>query len=70
MTKALDPASYWKLRAICTDTSRAHDALLVAQKRQTAVLIELGFGPAMPSFTLNDETLEVNVPDTDAALVP
>ncbi len=70
MTRTLDAADYWKLRAICSEAQRcellavhARNDLAVALKKQTAALADLGIDPAAPSFTLDDETLTVTIPD-------
>lgn len=70
MNKVLDPIVYWKLRAICADFQKSQIALmqvqdtyLVNQKKQKAMLIELGLDPESPNFTLNDDKLEVVLPD-------
>jgi len=68
--KPLDPAAYWKLRALCADASArevaalaARDALAVAHKQQSAALAALGFDPKVATFTLDDDTLTITIPD-------
>ena len=70
MTRTLDAAVYWHLRAICAETQRyeviarqAHTDLVAANKRQTQALAALGFDPTMPSFTLDDDSCAITVPD-------
>jgi hypothetical protein len=70
MTRTLDAADYWKLRAICGEAQRcellalqARAELAAAHKKQTAVLTALGLDPATPSFTLDDDALTITVPD-------
>jgi hypothetical protein len=67
MTRTLDPAVYWKLRAICTDTRLAQEAFVAAQRKQVALLTELGFDPQTPNLALNDDTLTVACPDAEVA---
>ena len=74
MTHQLDALSFWKLRALCTDTQRlialaqqAQAAALAAEKKQQAYLAELArvsdIDPAtLTQYTLNDETLSLIVP--------
>lgn len=66
MTRTLDAAAFWKLRAICAETSRcavvlvaARDALQAAQSRQAAYLRELGIDPTTATFELDDDALTV-----------
>jgi hypothetical protein len=54
MTRTLDGADYWKLRAICSEAQRcellalqARAELAAAQKKTTAALADLGL-PAAP----------------------
>lgn len=67
MKRTLEPADYWKLRAICTDTQRAQDLMLAAQQRQKLFVTSLGLDPTVPNFALDDETLTVTFPDDDPA---
>lgn len=70
MTRSFDPAVYWKLRAVCTDTQRA---LAVAQQaqavfaaataKQAALLAELGLDAKAASFQLDDDALSVTFPE-------
>jgi hypothetical protein len=69
-TRTLDAADYWKLRAICSEAQRceliarqARVELAAAAQKQTAVLIDLGLDAAAPTFTLDDDTLTITVPD-------
>jgi hypothetical protein len=71
MTRTLDPVDYWKLRAICSEASlcevralQARADLATAQKKQDAQLAALGLDPHAPTFTLDDDTLTITVPDT------
>jgi hypothetical protein len=68
--QTLEPAAYWKLRAICTDAQRAaeaaqhaRDAMVTAQQKQRAALTDLGLDPAAQSFVLDDDTLTVTFPE-------
>jgi hypothetical protein len=70
MNKILDPIVYWKLRAICADFQKsqitvvqAQDVYLGTQKKQKAILSELGFDPDSPNFTLDDDKLSITFPD-------
>jgi hypothetical protein len=70
MTRTLDAAAFWKLRAICADAQRwavaaaaARDALLAADQRQAAYLREIGIDPKTPTFQLDEEALTVTIPD-------
>jgi hypothetical protein len=70
MTRTLDAVEYWKLRAICSEAARcevlalqARDALATAHKKQNAQLAALGFDPMAPTFTLDDDTLTITIPD-------
>lgn len=63
MTRTLDAAAYWKLRALCTDAQRCNDALAAAAKRQAGALADLGLPADAQNFTLNDDTCEVTFPD-------
>ena len=70
MTKTIEPAAYWKLRAICSDAQRAELVavharadLATARQKQAGALRELGIDPAAPTFSLDDDTLTVTVPD-------
>jgi hypothetical protein len=71
MIKTLDAAAYWKLRARFADAQRcavaalaAREALTAAQAAQTACLREVGLDPSAASWTLDDDTLTVTVPET------
>lgn len=73
MTRTLDAADYWKLRAICSEAQRcelivltARDTLASAHKKQTDVLTALGLDAKAPSFTLDDDTLTITVPEAPA----
>ena len=68
MTRTLEAAAYWHLRARCSEAQRcevlalqARTALATAHQQQTAVLTELG--AAAPTFTLDDDTLTITVPE-------
>jgi hypothetical protein len=70
MTRTLEAAAYWKLRARCAETQRcevvamqARAALVTAQQQQAAALTELGLVPLMPTFSLDDDTRTITVPD-------
>jgi hypothetical protein len=70
MTRTLEAGAYWKLRAICSEAQRAElvaaqarDGLAAAYKKQTAALEALGLDPTAPTFTLDDDTLTITVPD-------
>jgi hypothetical protein len=70
VTRTLDAADYWKLRAICSEAQRcelvalqARRDLATAHKKQTAALVALGLDSAAPSFSLDDDTLTITVPD-------
>ena len=70
MTRTLEAADYWHLRAVCSEAQRAElvavqarDAFVVASKKQTAVLEALDLDPKMPSFALDDDTLTITIPD-------
>jgi hypothetical protein len=70
MTRTLDAPTYWKLRALCSDTQRcevlagqARAALATAHHKQTTALTELGLDPQTPTFSLDDDTLTITVPD-------
>jgi hypothetical protein len=71
MTRTLEPAAYWKLRARCSEAQRcevlavqARTALATAHQQQTAALTELGLDPTLPTFSLDDDALTITVPDT------
>jgi hypothetical protein len=73
MTRTLEPAAYWKLRARCSEAQRcellalqARTALATAHQQQTAALTELGLDPTLPSFSLDDDTLTITVPEPGA----
>jgi hypothetical protein len=67
----LEPAEFWKIRALGSETQRAQLAANVAvgraQAKQDAVLAELaakyGFDPKSPTFTLDDDTLTLTIAD-------
>ena len=70
MTRTLEPVDYWRLRAICSEAQRcevlalqARADLAAAHKKQNTILAALGFDPAAPTFTLDDDTLTITVPD-------
>jgi hypothetical protein len=70
MTRTLEAADYWRLRAICSEAQRcellalhARQEFATAHKKQTAALVELGLDPAAPSFSLDDDTLTITVPE-------
>jgi len=77
MKRTLEPVDYWKLRAICGEASRceviamqARNDLLTAHKKQNAILAALGLDPLMPTFSLDDDTLTIDVPDPPAKGTP
>lgn len=72
----LEAADFWKLRTLCAEQDRyaqqailARDALVAAQRKQQACVATLaaryGFDAQAPSFTLDDDTLTLTVPDTE-----
>ena len=70
MTRTLEAAVYWKVRALCADTQRcevlavqARAALTAAHSKQTAALVEVGLDAQTPTFTLDDETCTITVPE-------
>jgi hypothetical protein len=70
MTRTLEAADYWRLRAICSEAQRcellalqARAELATATKKQTAALVELGLDASAPSFSLDDDTLTITVPE-------
>lgn len=70
MNRVLDPIVYWKLRAICADAQKSYvlviqsqEALITNQKKQKAMLAELGFDPDAQNFQLNDDKLEITFPE-------
>jgi hypothetical protein len=70
VTKTLDAAAYWKLRALCSDTQRfavavqaARDAFAAAQQKQAALLVEYGLDATAATFTLDDDALAVTFPE-------
>jgi hypothetical protein len=70
VTRTLEAVDYWKLRAVCSEAQRAElvavqarDAFAAASKKQTAALEALGLDPKTPSFSLDDDTLTITVPD-------
>ncbi len=76
MKHTLDPAPYWRLRAICTDAQRAaetaqhaHEVFVLAQHKQRAALTDLGFDPTAQAFTLDDDTLSVTFAEAPPAAV-
>jgi hypothetical protein len=73
LTRTLAAADYWRLRAIGSEAQRcelltlqARAELAAAQKKLTAALAALDL-PAAPSFTLDDDTLTITVPDAGAS---
>jgi hypothetical protein len=69
----LAAADYWKLRAICSETQRcevialqARNELVAAHKKQEAALAALGLDPKAPTFSLDDDTLTLTMPDSPA----
>jgi hypothetical protein len=72
MTRTLDAADYWKLRAVCSEAQRcellalqARTAMADAYKKQTAVLAALGLDPQPPTFSLDDDTLTITIPEKE-----
>jgi hypothetical protein len=70
MTRTLEAADYWRLRAICSEAQRcellalhARQEFTTAHKKQTAALVELGLDGSAPSFSLDDDTLTVTIPE-------
>jgi hypothetical protein len=70
MTRTLEAAAYWRLRAICSEAQRcellalqARAEFATAHKKQTAALVELGLDGSAPSFSLDDDTLTITVPE-------
>jgi hypothetical protein len=70
MTRTLEPVDYWKLRAICSEATlcemralQARADLATANKKQDTQLAALGLDPKAPTFTLDDDTLTITVPD-------
>jgi hypothetical protein len=70
MTRTLEAADYWKLRAICSEAARcevialqARNELVAAHKKQEAALAALGLDPKAPTFTLDDDALAVTFPE-------
>ena len=70
MTRTLEPAEYWRLRAICSEAQRcrllalqARAELATAHKKQTAALDELGRDASAPSVSHQHETLTRTLPD-------
>ena len=70
MKRTLEPAAFWKLRALLADTQRAaavalsaRETLLIAQQRQSAYLTEIGLDPKAASWEVDDEACTVTVPD-------
>jgi hypothetical protein len=70
VTRTLEAADYWKLRARCSEAQRcealalqARDALAAAYKQQAVALEALGLDPKAPTFTLDDDALTITVPD-------
>lgn len=71
MNQLLDPVVYWKFRALCADAQKCQIALMqmqesfvTAQKKQKAMLAELGLNPEIQTFQLNDDTLEIIFPES------
>jgi hypothetical protein len=74
MTRTLDAAVYWKLRAICSEAQRcdvlarqARADLAAAYKKQAEALTDLGLEAQLPTFTLDDEALTITVPEAGAS---
>ena len=74
MTKTLEPVDYWKLRAICSEASlcevralQARADLATAHKKQNAQLEALGLDAQAPTFSLDDDTLTITIPDAPEA---
>jgi hypothetical protein len=72
MTRTLEAAPYWQLRAYCSEAQRwalalehARAELARALQHQTGALRAHGFGDP-PTFTLDDDTLTITVPDATA----
>jgi hypothetical protein len=70
MTRTLDADAYWKLRALCSDAQRcelvavhARADLVTARTKQTAALVAVGLDAQTPTFTLDDDTLTITVPE-------
>jgi hypothetical protein len=70
MTRTLEAAAYWRLRALCSETQRleliavhARAELASAHKKQTAALVALELDPKAPTFSLDDDTLSITVPE-------
>jgi hypothetical protein len=70
MKTVLDPVDYWRLRAKCSDAQRAtavamqaREAMVTATKVQAAALTALGFDPNLPTFSLDDDTCTIDLPD-------
>jgi hypothetical protein len=70
LTRTLDAADYWKLRAVCSEAQKcealayqAREAFAAAYKKQTATLAALGLDPKAPTFTLDDDALTITVPE-------
>ena len=77
MTRTLAAADYWHLRAVCSEAQRgelvarqARAELAAALKTQAAALAALGLDPAAPTFTLDDDTLTITVPDAPPEEAP
>lgn len=79
MTLTLDPAVYWHLRFVFSDTQRyfvtataARDALRAAEHQQATLLRELGIDPQASTWQLDDDTFTITTPDTapTAQVVP
>ena len=71
MTRTLDAVDYWKLCAICSEASlcealarQARDALATAHEKQNAQLDALGLDSKAPTFSLDDKTLTITIPET------
>jgi hypothetical protein len=70
MIRTLEAAAYWKLRALCSEAQRlelvavhARETLAAALKKQTDALAALELDPRLPSFTLDDDTCTITVPE-------
>jgi hypothetical protein len=71
MTHTLEAATYWRLRAICSEASlcevralQARADLATATKKRIETLTALGFDAAAPTFTLDDDALTIAFPET------
>lgn len=76
MKRTLDPAVYWHLRYVFSDTQRctvtataARDALRAAEQLQSTLLQELGIDPKAPTWLLDDDTCTITTPDQQPQVV-